>query len=106
MHAGEFEIQTAMMFALMDREKVTDNATGQEMTLYQAYKIVKIDYIALQCKSLITKEEINRDRVDNKGTQSLVESAHHRVARVKCSLKKKTTKYLTKKKKYDIVLPM
>lgn len=38
MHAGEFEIQTAMMFALMDREKVTDNATGQEMTLYQAYK--------------------------------------------------------------------
>lgn len=38
MHAGEFEIQTAMMFALMDREKVTDNETGKEMTLYQAYK--------------------------------------------------------------------
>jgi len=34
------------------------------------YKIEKIDYIALQCKSLKLKEEINRDRVDNKGTQS------------------------------------
>jgi hypothetical protein len=34
------------------------------------YKIVKKDYIALQCKSLKLKEEINRDRVDNKGTQS------------------------------------
>jgi hypothetical protein len=32
------------------------------------YKIVKKDYIALQCKSLKLKEEINRDRVDNKGT--------------------------------------
>jgi len=37
------------------------------------YKIVKMKYIALQCKSLKLKEEINRDRVDNKGTQSLVE---------------------------------
>ena len=34
------------------------------------YKIVKKDYIALQCKSLKLKEELNRDRVDNKGTQS------------------------------------
>ncbi len=32
-----------------------------------AYKIVKIDYIALQCKSLIIKEELNRDRVVNNG---------------------------------------
>jgi len=31
------------------------------------YKIVKKDYIALQCKLLITKVIINRDRVDNKG---------------------------------------
>ena len=41
-----------------------------------AYKIVKKDYIALQCKSLKLKEEINRDRVDNKGTQSMSELAH------------------------------
>ena len=34
------------------------------------YKIVKKDYIALQCKSLKLKEELNRDRVGNKGTQS------------------------------------
>jgi hypothetical protein len=38
------------------------------------YKIVKKDYIALQCKSLKLKEELNRDRVDNKGTQSVPES--------------------------------
>jgi hypothetical protein len=37
------------------------------------YKIVKIDYIALQCKSLKNNKEINRDRVDNKGTQSVPE---------------------------------
>jgi predicted CopG family antitoxin len=43
MHAGEYEIQTAMMFALMDREKVTDNETGKEMTLYQAYKKYGVD---------------------------------------------------------------
>ena len=35
-----------------------------------AYKIVKKDYIALQCKYLIVLTIINRDRVDNKGTQS------------------------------------
>lgn len=34
------------------------------------HKIVKIDYIALQCKSLINKKELNRDRVVRKGTQS------------------------------------
>lgn len=34
------------------------------------YKIVKKDYIALQCKLLIVLTIINRDRVDNKGTQS------------------------------------
>jgi hypothetical protein len=31
------------------------------------HKIVKIDYIALQCKSLINKKELNRDRVVNNG---------------------------------------
>ena len=82
------------------------------------YKIVKKDYIALQCKSLKLKEEINRDRVDNKGTQSRTESAHRRdyVAGLRrpikpmesrtggtLVLKEKTTKYLTKMKKYDIV---
>jgi hypothetical protein len=34
------------------------------------YKIVKKDYITLQCKLLIVLTIINRDRVDNKGTQS------------------------------------
>jgi hypothetical protein len=42
------------------------------------YKIVKKDYIALQCKLLIVLTIINRDRVDNKGTQSMMESAHRR----------------------------
>lgn len=32
------------------------------------YKIVKKDYIALQCKYLIVLTIINRDTVDNKGT--------------------------------------
>jgi hypothetical protein len=40
------------------------------------YKIVKKDYIALQCKLLIVLTIINRDRVDNKGTQSRAESVH------------------------------
>ena len=38
-----------------------------------AYKIVKIDSIALQCKSLKVKVIIIRDRVDNKGTESYTE---------------------------------
>ena len=38
-----------------------------------AYKIEKIDYIALQCKSLKVKVIIIRDRVANKGTESLME---------------------------------
>jgi hypothetical protein len=42
------------------------------------YKIVKKDYIALQCKLLIVLTIINRDRVVNKGTQSMTESAHRR----------------------------
>lgn len=41
-----------------------------------AYKIVKMTYIALQRKSLKIKEELNRDRVDRKGTDSIAESAH------------------------------
>ncbi len=32
------------------------------------HKIVKKDYIALQCKYLIVLTIINRDTVDNKGT--------------------------------------
>ena len=39
-----------------------------------AYKIVKIDYIALQCKYLIIKYIYTESKVDNKGTQSLTES--------------------------------
>ena len=39
-----------------------------------AYKIVKIDYIALQCKSLKLKEELIRDRVVENGTESYTES--------------------------------
>ena len=39
-----------------------------------AYKIEKIDSIALQCKSLKLKEELIRDRVANKGTESYTES--------------------------------
>ncbi len=38
-----------------------------------AYKIVKIDYIALQCKSMKVKVIIIRDRVANKGTESYTE---------------------------------
>ena len=38
-----------------------------------AYKIVKIDYIALQCKSLKIKEELNSDRVVENGTESYTE---------------------------------
>jgi hypothetical protein len=41
-----------------------------------AYKIVKIDYIALQCKCLIVLTIIIGDRVDRKGTDSIAESAH------------------------------
>ena len=47
-----------------------------------AYKIVKKDYIALQCKYLIVLTIINRDRVDNNGDTvvdwTIVESAHRR----------------------------
>lgn len=41
-----------------------------------AYKIVKIDYIALQCKSLIIKYIYTEHRIDRKGTDSIAESAH------------------------------
>jgi hypothetical protein len=38
-----------------------------------AYKIEKIDSIALQCKSLKVKVIIIRDRAANKGTESYTE---------------------------------
>ena len=37
-HWGEYEIQVSAMFALMDATKVKDNATGEEITLHEAYK--------------------------------------------------------------------
>ena len=40
------------------------------------YKIVKKDYIALQCKYLNIKYIYTEHRIDNKGTQSRMESAH------------------------------
>lgn len=43
-----------------------------------AYKIVKIAYIALQCKYLIVLTIINRDRVDRNGDTVKAESAHRR----------------------------
>lgn len=43
-----------------------------------AYKIVKKDYIALQCKSLIIKYIYTEHRIDRKGTDSIAESAHRR----------------------------
>ena len=38
MHAAEHEIQVTTMFALMDAEKVIDNETGEEITLFDAHK--------------------------------------------------------------------
>lgn len=38
MHAAEHEIQVTTMFALMDAEKVIDNETGKEITLFEAHK--------------------------------------------------------------------
>jgi hypothetical protein len=38
MHAAEHEIQVTTMFALMDAEKVIDNATGEEISLFEAHK--------------------------------------------------------------------
>ena len=43
-----------------------------------AHKIVKIDYIALQCKSLIVLTIIIGDRVDRNGDTVKAESAHRR----------------------------
>lgn len=42
------------------------------------YKIKKIDYIALYRKQLIIKYIYTESKVDNKGTQSLTETAHRR----------------------------
>ena len=41
-----------------------------------AYKIVKKDYIALQCKSLKLKEEVTIKNYAVNGTESITESAH------------------------------
>ena len=38
LHAGEHEIQVSTLFSLMNREKVTDNESGEEITLLEAYK--------------------------------------------------------------------
>jgi len=38
MHAVEHEIQITTMFALMDAEKVIDNVTNKEMSLFEAHK--------------------------------------------------------------------
>lgn len=38
LHAGEHEIQVSTLFALMNREKVIDNESGEEITLLDAYK--------------------------------------------------------------------
>ena len=43
-----------------------------------AYKIVKKDYIALQCKSLIIKTILHCIKVAINGTDSIAESAHRR----------------------------
>lgn len=42
------------------------------------HKIVKKDYIALQCKSLIIKYIYTEHRIDRNGTDSIAESAHRR----------------------------
>ena len=45
MHIGEHEIQVSTMFALMNRTKVIDNASGKEITLNEAYKLYGVDEI-------------------------------------------------------------
>ena len=45
MHIGEHEIQVSTMFALMNKTKVIDNASGKEMTLNEAYKLYGVDEI-------------------------------------------------------------
>jgi hypothetical protein len=75
-----------------------------------AHKIVKIDYIALQCKSLINKKELNRDRVGRKGTQRSWSLAWNLRTvgslELLLSKEKKVRKHLTNVKKYAIVLPV
>lgn len=45
LHLGEHEIQVSTMYALMDREKVIDNETGEEITLLAAYQKYGVDDI-------------------------------------------------------------
>jgi hypothetical protein len=42
---GEHEIQVKTMFSMMDREKVIDNETGEEITLLKAYEKYGVDEI-------------------------------------------------------------
>ena len=42
-HFGEYEIQVSTMFALFDAIKVKDNASGEEITLLQAYNTYGAD---------------------------------------------------------------
>jgi hypothetical protein len=46
------------------------------------HKIVKIAYIALQCKLLIVKYIYTEHRIDRKGTDSIAESAHTKWSRM------------------------
>jgi len=45
LHLGEHEIQVSTLYALMDREKVIDNETGEEITLLKAYEKYGVDEI-------------------------------------------------------------
>lgn len=45
LHLGEHEIQVSTMYALMDRETVIDNETGEEITLIKAYEKYGVDEI-------------------------------------------------------------
>ena len=53
---------------------------------------------------MIIKYIYTESKVDNKGTESLVESVHTEVVSRGKTPSKKTTKYLTNEEKYDIVL--
>jgi hypothetical protein len=55
LHAGEHEIQVKSLFALLNREKVVDNETGEEISLLQAYKKYGVDEI--YNKTNLTKKQ-------------------------------------------------
>lgn len=55
LHAGEHEIQVKSLFALLNREKVVDNETGEEISLLQAYKKYGVEEI--YNKTNLTKKQ-------------------------------------------------